>query len=83
MCRNKLLHVRYSHAQNEVALWLHFGDQPGQITASLPAGEWRTLLDSAAPRWQGPGRDVAETIPSTGQVTIALAPASVLLLQKI
>jgi maltooligosyltrehalose trehalohydrolase len=75
--------VRYRHEPNEVVLWFYFGSQPTQILVPLPAGAWRTLLDSAAPQWQGPGRELLETLNSTGHITLTLAPTSVLLLQKI
>jgi maltooligosyltrehalose trehalohydrolase len=75
--------VRYRHEQNEVVLWFYFGSQPKQIQVPLASGSWRALLDSAAPQWQGPGREVPETINSTGQITLELAPTSVLLLQKV
>jgi maltooligosyltrehalose trehalohydrolase len=77
------LFVRYLHEPNEVVLCFYFDAQPKQITVSLSAGNWRTLLDSAASRWLGPGRDVAETVSSTGEVILNLTPHSVLLLQKI
>jgi maltooligosyltrehalose trehalohydrolase len=75
--------VRYRHERNEVVLWFYFGDKPKQLRIPLATGAWRNLLDSAAPQWLGPGRDVPEEIHSTGQMILSLTPASVLLLQKI
>jgi hypothetical protein len=55
---------------------------------ALPAatGPWRTLLDSASPRWRGeetrapdPG-DGEKDIISTGAIQVSLAPQSLLLL---
>ena len=49
-----LLSVRRSGGGRELLLLLNFGDTSG--TAPLPAGRWRTLLDTAHARYGGPGQ---------------------------
>jgi maltooligosyltrehalose trehalohydrolase len=56
---------------------LHFGDR--EVTTSLPLapGAWRKRLDSAEPRWHGPGSRLPDELRSGGDVTVSLPPRSV------
>lgn len=60
-------------------LALHFGPTRATMTASLPAGTWRRRLDTADPRWAGPGGAGPEsltTTPTRPEAELTLAPWS-------
>lgn len=63
------------------AVVLHFGDEPVTLEPSLPAGDWRTRLDSAADEWDGPGSALPGAVASDGRASLRLAPHSAVLLE--
>lgn len=59
------------HGGHGLAALLNFAERP--LTGSLPvdAGKpWRKRLDSAAPRWRGPGATLPETLPAAGDLPV-------------
>lgn len=46
------------------------------LSADFPAGNWTKMLDSADPRWQGPGTTLGERLTSRGSVELRVAPHS-------
>jgi maltooligosyltrehalose trehalohydrolase len=54
------------------ALLMHFGSAPASLELALPAGRWTRALDSADPRWLGPGSDLPSLLESTGSVRLTL-----------
>jgi maltooligosyltrehalose trehalohydrolase len=75
-----LLLRRWSSDGDEVFLVLNFGAAPARV--STPAGQWRKLLDSALPRWLGPGSSVDENLIASSAVTFSVAPESCVLFQR-
>ena len=76
------LFIRYKHEQGDVVLLFHFGDKPAQVGVPFPKGDWRRLLDSTDPRWNGSGSSTADLLTSTGNITLTLAPTSLWALEK-
>ena len=73
-----LLCVRFD-AEAGAQLYLHFGATP--VAVDLPDGEaWRLRLDTAAARWNGPGRIEPDVVRGGG--SIELPPHSALLLKR-
>jgi len=80
--KKKLLLVGRRAGADQTVAAFHFGAAPLAAPLPLPAGRWRTLADSAAPRWQGPGRQAPDEVQSTGTISLTLAPQSFLLLAR-
>ncbi len=72
---------RWSEAGEALAIY-HFGDEPTTLSLAVPPGTWRRRLDSADERWLGPGCRLPESVESTGEVSLSLAPQSVVLALK-
>lgn len=69
---------RWTDIDRILALF-HFGDQPVNVGCGAPPGYWRKRLDSAEPRWQGPGSTTPDEFDSAGRAEFSLAPRSVVL----
>ncbi len=67
---------------DEFLTLFHFGLESATWTLSLPAGEWESVLDSADPRFGGPGV-VSLTGPLTGSVTLTRPPCSVAVYRRL
>ena len=64
--------------QGEAVLLAHFGREPLDLTVPWPAGRWRQRLDSAAPKWRGPGSQAPPVIVAP-EITLRLSPCSLVL----
>jgi len=53
-----------------------------EMTLPLPAGRWQKLVDSADQAWLGPGPQGPESLTSTGEVTLPLAPQALVLVAR-
>ncbi len=74
-----LLRIRYTRAEHESLLLLHFGTAPHRTTAP-PEGQWRIRMDTAALEWNGPGR--VEPALLRGGSGVEMAPHTALLLVR-
>jgi maltooligosyltrehalose trehalohydrolase len=83
-CREgeRLLVVRRANGDDEVVLLAHFDGGPLQTELTLPAGEWRTVLDSTAEAWGGPGGGGPAELPSGAPVSVLLPPWSLRVVRK-
>jgi maltooligosyltrehalose trehalohydrolase len=74
---------RWSPADDTVAAF-HFGGEPAEFRLALPDGAWSKLLDSADPRWAGPGSRVPSEVAGAGEngVALTLAPFSVIVFHR-
>jgi len=52
------------------------------LALPIPAGHWQQLLDSADPRWFGPGRCVAATLGSPGDLRLPLPRFAFVVLEQ-
>jgi maltooligosyltrehalose trehalohydrolase len=76
-----LVLLRRSDSEEAGAIF-HFGRDEAALDVPLPRGRWHKLLDSAAPRWNGPGSAGPETLDCEGEASLTLAPWSWLLYLK-
>jgi maltooligosyltrehalose trehalohydrolase len=76
-----LLVLRPGPETASVALLLCFHPEGSGVRVPLAEGIWRVRSDSAAADWAGPGSKHPECVRSSGQVELALAPWSALLLE--
>jgi maltooligosyltrehalose trehalohydrolase len=70
------------HGDETVCLVFNFNSRPGPVTVDLPGGRWLRRLDSADPRWMGPGSGVPETVRTCGACQLNAAPHSAVALSK-
>jgi maltooligosyltrehalose trehalohydrolase len=74
--------MRRWHADHEILVVLHFGEDKTRVELQLPAGVWQTQLDSSDSRWLGPGgSDAVQTI-SNGSVSLQVGGKSVCVLTR-
>lgn len=78
----KVLWVRRWLENDEVLVIYHFGPSPLELTLPVPAGLWQKLLDSAEPKWLGPGSALPEILASSGEASLTLAPQSLVLFAR-
>ena len=77
----QLLCVRRGQSANEVLLLLNFGEGPAHMPEHVTTGHWNKLLDSAEPRWLGPGSNVPQTFQAAGSHAWKLAPKAAYVFQ--
>jgi maltooligosyltrehalose trehalohydrolase len=77
-----VLEVRRWSGNSEVLAILGFNDHQVRLAPSLLHGQWRKRLDSAEPRWLGPGTTVPDVMDSVTRLPLTLQPHSVLLFEK-
>ncbi len=58
----KVLCMRRWAGDSHVLVLFNFGDDAGSLTIPLPPGAWKKVLDSADPKWRGPGGLLPEEI---------------------
>ncbi len=80
--RHSLLLVHRMYLDEEIIIVFHFGGKPALQTLEIPRGTWRTIVDSAASIWGGPGRNLDEELASDGEVFVALHPHSLVVLKR-
>jgi maltooligosyltrehalose trehalohydrolase len=61
---------------DETLIGLNFSDRPVEVRVTIREGVWVRELDSADPRWHGPGTDTPAELTASGDVRLALAPTS-------
>jgi len=79
---SKSLYVLRWSATDEVAFVFNFNDAPAELTVLLSPGRWSTLLNSADDSWGGNGSSIPTAITSDGEVTLAIAPTTFVMLHK-
>jgi maltooligosyltrehalose trehalohydrolase len=72
----RVLVARRWHGDSAVAALFNFSASSATVEASIPAGRWTRLLDSADTRWAGPGGASPPELESDGSARVALAPWS-------
>ncbi len=73
----KVLQLQRWYQNNQILAWLNFSPEPEEIAATLPPGNWKQLLDSAASTWGGNGSPLPDKLAAQAQQTIVLNPHSV------
>jgi maltooligosyltrehalose trehalohydrolase len=80
--QQNLLLVRRRFGDEEVGLLFNFNDEAGTVRIHLPAGRWRKRIDSAEPRWMGPGSGVPDTLQAHGMMALEAAPHCVVVFAR-
>jgi maltooligosyltrehalose trehalohydrolase len=80
--RSNTLCVRRWHEGDEIVLVLNFSDTPAHLPSSLPAGNWRKLIDSAGVEWLGPGSSIPESLVWPASCSAKVAPKSACVLRR-
>jgi maltooligosyltrehalose trehalohydrolase len=75
----KVLMQRRWEEGDEVLAVYHFGETPQDILPPFTQGDWVKLLDSADPKWGGPGTEIPEKLPAEERMPLRLSPRSFLL----
>lgn len=71
--------VERSHDADHILIAFNFGHFPAHLTYSTLAGVWKKQLDSADPRWGGPGTNAPAVLDSRNAVTLVVPPTSFIL----
>jgi len=80
--KHELMFVLIQDSEADLALLFHFGKAACTWNASLPAGRWKVLLDTADARWKGPGSDRLKAIDSAGELTLPLCASQAVILLR-
>lgn len=80
--KERALLVRCPGGEVETALLINFGGKPASLSFSLPGGRWDKVLDSAEARWRGPGSPAPGPLQADGEISVTLAPQSLVLLAR-
>jgi maltooligosyltrehalose trehalohydrolase len=78
----KLMVVKRGAAGREIYAMFNFNPRPVPFPATLARGHWKCLLDSAGPRWFGPGSSIPKIVESTKTALLTLAPQSACLFSR-
>jgi maltooligosyltrehalose trehalohydrolase len=81
--KESMLTLRRWSGKSESLALFNFGALGSGVTLDLPEGTWEKALDSADPKWQGPGSRVPESIQSNGRAWINMPRKSFCLLTKV
>jgi maltooligosyltrehalose trehalohydrolase len=73
---------RWADADSTIQLF-HYGAGEATPGWPIPEGKWRKLLDTADPRWQGPGSRLPEMVESAGEAMLTLGPWAMVLYSRI
>ena len=68
--KDQVLAIRRTEGVEETLTAFNFGPAPVVAVLPLPAGVWNKLLDSAEPRWDGPGSTLPGEFQSAGEATL-------------
>jgi maltooligosyltrehalose trehalohydrolase len=79
---NSLLLRRWAPDGDEALLLLRFEAATHRTSWGVPAGRWRKVLDSAEPRWLGPGSTLPGEFTSSGQVVLPAGPTACALYRR-
>jgi maltooligosyltrehalose trehalohydrolase len=75
-CRSDCLSMRRRWGSEAVFALFNFGDRPADLSAEVPSGQWRKLLDSADPKWLGPGSTAPEAVTAGETFDLTVQPTS-------
>jgi len=78
----KVLLVRRWNPSGQILIVHHFDRIATDIKATIPEGNWRTILDSNEERWQGSGGPPTAVLQSQGETQLRLTPWAFLVLSQ-
>jgi maltooligosyltrehalose trehalohydrolase len=74
--KEKVLRVRMKGKLAQAVILLSFGQEPLEMSLFWPEGGWHKELDSADPRWGGPGSQAPPVIQGNNDIHLRLPPRS-------
>jgi maltooligosyltrehalose trehalohydrolase len=74
--KEKVLRVRMNGESAQAVILVYFGQEPLDLSLSWPEGAWHQELDSADPRWAGPGSQAPPVIQGDNGICLRLPPRS-------
>jgi maltooligosyltrehalose trehalohydrolase len=77
--KDKILWVRMTGEPGEAVLVCHFGEDSRNMSFFWPAGLWEKRLDSADPRWKGPGSQLPQELQGGQDLSLTFPPHSLVL----
>jgi maltooligosyltrehalose trehalohydrolase len=80
--QQNLLLVRRRFDEEEAGLLFNFNGEAGTVRIHLPEARWFKRIDSAEPRWMGPGSRVPDTLPTNGTMELEMAPHCVVVFSR-
>jgi maltooligosyltrehalose trehalohydrolase len=80
--QQNLLWVRRRCDEEEAGLLFNFNEEAGPVRIQMPAGCWRKRIDSAEPRWMGPGSSIPDELQATGPAELQAASHSVVVFTR-
>ena len=78
----KVLLVSRWDAGLQILIVHHFDQTPRNVKLPIPAGSWRSVLDSNEERWGGNGGSGAAVLESNGEVGLTLSPWTFFILTR-
>jgi maltooligosyltrehalose trehalohydrolase len=54
-------------------IFYNFSDADISLAAAIPAGDWRKIFDSAAPKWDGPGARLPEALQGGKEFSLSMS----------
>jgi maltooligosyltrehalose trehalohydrolase len=79
----EILEIQRWSEGGEALIFANLSDELRSISIAGPAGEWHRVLDSADPKWRGPGSSIPECFQSCGKMRLSLCPKSLALFQQL
>jgi maltooligosyltrehalose trehalohydrolase len=76
--KEKVLRVRMNGELAQAVILVHFGPEPLDLSLPWPEGGWHKGLDSADPRWGGPGSQAPPVIQGDKEIDLRLSPLSLM-----
>jgi maltooligosyltrehalose trehalohydrolase len=80
--REKLLWVRRWKGSGQAVVILNFDNRPSGALLPFPKACFRKVLDSADRRWNGTGIACPDLLEADGEVSLTIAPSSVVVYQS-
>ncbi len=77
--KEQILWLHRWQGEDKALILLNFNHSLATFAPSIPKGIWRKKLDSAEPRWQGPGSTLPETITWDTTGVVQVSPKSLAL----
>ncbi len=81
--REQVMVVRRWHKDQAAVVFYNFAKQEQRLALSIPPGKWQKIIDSAAPRWNGPGAALPDELDGQEQCELSVPPASCALFARV
>jgi maltooligosyltrehalose trehalohydrolase len=80
--KEKILFLHRWQLGSEAVIIYNCGEDESVVSLPVPKGRWQKRFDSAEVAWGGGGSKIPAVLPSRGELTLQVTPASAVLLVK-